>query len=259
MRRFTISLLLIVFHVLAMPSAIAHSHDDWSALLSKYVEEGEDGINRFDYAELKNNQEDRLQLNRYIKSLADSSIFQNGSKDEKFAAWTNLYNALTVNLVVEHYPVKSIRKIGGNLISKGPWKRKLVTVEGKRLSLDDIEHRILRKKWHEPRVHYAVNCASIGCPNLKSTAWEAKSLEKDLSEAASAYINHPRGVEVLPDGRLRVSKIYRWFKKDFGGSQVGVVMHLMKYAPADLASSLTAETMIKSYRYDWALNDIKRK
>ncbi len=259
MTRSIFSFLLLVLQTIAVPSAWAQAHDEWSFLLSKYVEEGEDGINRVDYAAFKRNDHDRLELNQYIQKLIESDVYTNGSKDEKFVAWVNLYNALTVNIVVENYPVKSIRDIGGNFVFKGPWKKKLVEIDGKKLSLDDIEHRILRKKWDEPRVHYAVNCASIGCPNLQPKAWEVETLESDLKKAAIEFITHPRGVEVLPDGRLRISKIYRWFKKDFGGSQVGVVMHLMKNAPADLASNLTAETMIKSYRYDWSLNDIGSK
>jgi hypothetical protein len=104
-------------------------------------------------------------------------------------------------------------------------------------------------------VHYAVNCASIGCPNIWPRAWRAATLERELDAAAAAFVNHPRGVTVLPDGRLRVSSIYGWFREDFGGSEAGVVAHLRHYAAPALAARLGEGTAIAEDAYDWALND----
>ncbi|WP_146217139.1 DUF547 domain-containing protein [Falsiroseomonas bella] len=179
-----------------------------------------------------------------------------------FAHWANLYNALTLKVVLQRYPVRSIRDIRSTGVGLdprqfiGPWRTRLVTVEGRPLSLDDIEHEIMRPTFRDPRVHYAVNCASIGCPNLWPRAWRAATLERELDAAAAAFVNHPRGATVLADGRLRVSSLYAWFREDFGGSDAGVVTHLRRHATAALAARLAAGTpAIAENAYDWALND----
>lgn len=258
MNRLFVLTFFLIFSGTIAPNAMSESHQSWTVLLNKYVHESDDGINRVDYLQWHRSDADREALRKYIADLAAGDVFQTGSKDERFAAWANLYNAITVEIIIDNYPVKSIKNIGGHIFSRGPWNRKLVTVRGDRLSLNDIEHKILRKKWNDPRVHYAVNCASIGCPNLQKVAWEPESLNTDLNNAAQEFISHPRGVKIMQDGNLKVSRIFKWFEKDFGGSQVGTVMHFMKFAGPELASSLSAETMIDSYQYDWALNDVQR-
>ncbi|MDO9503503.1 DUF547 domain-containing protein, partial [Falsiroseomonas sp.] len=181
--------------------------------------------------------------------------------EEAFAHWANLYNALTLKVVLERHPVRSIRDIRSSGVPldpkgwTGPWRTRLVTVEGRRMSLDDIEHETMRPTFRDPRVHYAVNCASIGCPNIWPRAWRAATLERELDAAAAAFVNHPRGVTVLPDGRLRVSSIYSWFREDFGGSEAGVVAHVRRHAAPPLATRLTERTAIAGDAYDWALND----
>ncbi len=136
----------------------------------------------------------------------------------------------------------------------GPWGKKLVAVEGETLSLDDIEHRILRPIWRDPRIHYGVNCASIGCPNLIATAYTAENMDSLLTENARAYVNHPRGA-VVEDGALTVSKIYSWFDEDFGGNEAGVIAHLRDYAGPELLARLRDIDDVADYEYDWALND----
>ena len=120
------------------------------------------------------------------------------NQSEQFAYWVNLYNAKTVDLVVAHYPVRSIRDIGiSGLLATGPWGKKVVRVEGVDLSLDDVEHKILRPLWRDPRIHYAVNCASAGrCPNLARSAYTGASLEAMLKVAARDYVNSPRGASI---------------------------------------------------------------
>jgi hypothetical protein len=183
------------------------------------------------------------------------------ARPEAFAFWANLYNALTLKVVLERYPLHSIRDIRstGVLLDPkawlGPWRTRLITVEGKRMSLDDIEHGTMRATFRDPRVHYAVNCASIGCPNLWPQAWQATTLEAELNAATSAYINHPRGVTVLPDGRLRVSSIYYWFREDFGGNDGGIIAHLKRYASPPLSQRLSETSSIAGDTYDWALNN----
>lgn len=231
----------------------APRHAAWSALLQRYVVESPDGVNRFDYGALKASEADSAALDAYVASFADLD-FEALGRDDAFAAWANLYNALTVQHIIGRYPVKSIRS--GYIV--GPWKRVKTMAGGREVSLDAIEHDILRKQWDDPRVHYAVNCASYGCPNLLTRVWEGATLDADLDAAARAYVNHPRGVSVRERGGLRVSTIYKWFREDFGGSEAGVIDHLRQYADPDLLAAIDANPDIKDYDYDWALNDIQR-
>jgi len=235
-------------------SGMVIEHSPWTALLKRYVKPGEDGINLVAYADVT--AADRRALDSYIDNLSAIPISRY-ARDEQFAYWVNLYNAITVKVILDHYPVDSIRDIdlSSGLFGDGPWDAKLVTIEGQDVSLNDIEHRILRPIWRDPRVHYAVNCASIGCPNLRAEAYAGATLEDALNESAGAYINHPRGARVR-DGKLRVSSIYVWFADDFGGgSDEAVIEHLQTYAKAPLNSQLSKITSIDGHTYDWALND----
>jgi len=204
------------------------------------------------YGGLKANAADAAKLDAYLESFADQD-FDELSEDEQFAAYSNIYNALTIQHMIGRYPVKSIRS--GYLV--GPWKKVFTVIDGEEVSLDDIEHGILRVQFDDPRVHYAVNCASYGCPNLRKDAWEAETLDAELDEAARDFINHERGVKVRKNGSLQVSTIYKWFKEDFGGSNDGVIAHLEKYAEGDLAEALKADPKIRKHDYDWSLNDAK--
>lgn len=230
-------------------------HRVWQAFLSKYVETSADGVNRLAYGSVT--LKDKSALKQYIQELSNKRI-TDYSRDEQLPFWINLYNALTVDVVLDHYPVTSIRKIKNGFFSLGPWGKKLLTIEGNKLSLDDIEHRILRPLWKDPRIHYAVNCASIGCPNLRQRAFTKTSADNDLSEAAIAYVNHPRGARVK-DGKLMVSSIYKWFQSDFGDDDRGVIQHLRQYAAPSLTDALNAITEIDDDEYDWALNEVQLK
>jgi hypothetical protein len=223
-------------------------HAAWTRLLKTYVKASSDGITRVDYAGLAASGADRAALDTYIDGFAEADL--SAKTNANFATWANLYNAVTVRHIVERYPVKSIKD--GYLT--GPWKDVKVRAGGREVSLDAIEHKILRKTWGTPEVHYAINCASYSCPNLPAKAWEAASLKKDLDAAARAYINHPRGVTVTSRG-LKVSEIYNWFEADFGGSKEAVAEHLLKYAEPDLAAKIRAKPRIVGYQYDWSLND----
>ncbi len=233
-------------------------HGVWSALLGRYVvADRASGINLFDYGAVT--PEDRSGLVAYIQRMAATPI-STYSRAEQFAYWANLYNALTVNVVLDAYPVDSIRDIdiSPGWFSDGPWGKALVMVEGEELSLDDIEHRILRPIWQDPRIHYAVNCASMGCPQLYPKAFTPASMEAMLDQAAHDYVNHPRGVTVKGDGGLTLSSIYDWYGGDFGKDEAGIIAHLVRHAEPSLAESLKAATGIDGYDYDWALNDAAR-
>lgn len=226
-------------------------HSKWQALLDKHLDaKHASGINRFAYSDV--NEASKRELNSYIQELAsvDPRAF---SKNEQEAYWINLYNALTVRLIVDNAPVESITNLGDNLTSFGPWDDYAVTVAGQDLSLNDIEHSILRPIWQDPRIHYAVNCASIGCPNLMPTAFTAANLEQQLEQAAHAYVNHERGVSFVDD-ELWVSSIYHWYKVDFGDSDETLIEHLAQYAKPELKQKLQAHQGGIEHDYDWNLN-----
>lgn len=222
-------------------------HSAWDSLLSRYVTQSPDGVNRVDYAALK--AKDASALRGYLSSMQAIDITQY-PRDEQFAYWVNLYNAATVDLILANYPVDSIRDLG--LPGLGPWRDEIVRVNGKDLSLDDIEHGILRPIWQDVRVHYAVNCASIGCPNLAARAFTGARLDAMLEAAAADYVNHPRGFARI-DGRLVASRIYDWYGSDWG-DQAAVLAHARKYANRETLAVLGNGSTIDSFDYDWSLN-----
>ena len=243
------------FHKTLASTATPVDHAPWTKLLAAYVKPRADGLNLVDYARFK--AEGRAALKSYLADLqaADPTKFD---RNQQFAYWANLYNAKTVDLVLEAYPVTSIKDIKlGNFLASGPWSKKVLKVSAVDLSLDDIEHTILRPYFKDPRVHYAVNCASIGCPNLGLEAFTGDKLEAQLDAAARAYVNHPRGFRATARG-IEASKIYNWFQADFGGSDAGVLSHGQKYANGALKEALAKATSLSSFEYDWKLNDVAR-
>lgn len=234
-------------------SAVRVDHQLWAQFLAEYVRPGDDGLNLIAYGSVT--AEHRAELAAYLAALSAVPV-STLNRPEQMAFWINLYNALTVKVVLDHYPVGSIRDIdiSPGLFSNGPWQARLIAVEGEPLSLDDIEHRILRPIWRDPRIHYAVNCAAVGCPNLQAEPFEAADLDRMLDMAAIGFVNGPRGVRLGSDG-LHVSSIYAWFEEDFGGDDAGVIRHLMAYATPGLAMRLQTLDGIAGHGYDWALND----
>ena len=228
-------------------------HLQWGQILNSYLKPEKNGVNGFAYNAVSKRGHEKLK--GYIASLADTKISEY-NRDEQLAYWVNLYNALTVEIIVQNYPVFSIRDISSGFFSSGPWGLDLVTVEGEKLTLNDIEHRILRPIWNDPRIHYAVNCASIGCPNLQPKPFTAQQNEAMLESAAVEFINHPRAVKISNSGDLRVSSIYDWFGVDFGGEK-GVIEHLRQYARPELKQVLEGITEIDSDHYDWNLNGVR--
>lgn len=248
-----------LFRNAASGSTSSVDHSIWDRLLETYVKPGGDGLNRVDYAAFKNG--GQTELKQYIARLeaVDPRML---ARAEQFAFLANLYNAKTIDIVLDHYPVKSIKDIslGGSLFAVfagGPWKAKVLTVKGVELGLDDIEHAVLRPLFKDPRAHYAVNCASVGCPNLQRQAFTGARLDAQLDAAARAYVNNPRGASFV-SGKLVVSSIYEWFKSDFGGNDQGVLAHLRKYAAPELKAKLEGVKAIGDHRYDWSLNDARQ-
>lgn len=235
-------------------STASIDHGDWDVFLGRNLVTHRDGVNRIAYAKVS--EDDRQRLRNYLGKLAAIRI-SDYSREEQRAFWINMYNALTVDVVLEHYPVETIRaiRISPGFFSIGPWGKKLISVEGEKLSLDDIEHRILRPIWKDPRIHYAVNCASLGCPKLMPRAFTAANTEALLEQGARDFINSYHGARFEADGRLTASSIYDWFQEDFGGSEAGVIAHLRLYAKPELESKLERISDVYDFDYDWSLND----
>ncbi len=233
-------------------------HSAWTRMLQAHVVRGEDGLNRVGYTRFK--KADHTGLKTYIAMLEATDV-ASLDKPEQFAFWVNLYNAKTIDVVLDKYPVKSIKDVslGGGLktlVTGGPWQAKITKVAGQSLSLDDIENTILRAIYKDPRVHYAVNCASVGCPNLLPEAYTGAKLEVMLETGARDFINSPRGF-AFEGGKIKASSIYDWFRADFGGSDTTVFDHARKYAGPELLKKLEGAGSVATHDYDWALADAK--
>ena len=245
-------------------------HADYAAVLDAYLTVDEGGVNSFDYDAVTPG--DRQRLDAYISAMSriDPTAL---TRDQQIAYWSNVYNAVTLAVILDNPPEdpdNAIRKIELRglgekaedsgiatalkqvFTSDGPWDAALFLANGVPLSLNNIEHDILRKM-DEPRIHYAVNCASYSCPNLQPKPWTAEGLDADLDAAAAEYINHPRALSQTEDGELVVSSIYEWFQDDFDGSEAGVIAHMRPYA-GDAAAVMLEVNEIGSFDYDWTLN-----
>ena len=215
----------------------------YAELLMKYVKKG-----FVDYRGFKNNEQ---KLDQYLKILEKTDLNSLTSK-EQFAFYINTYNAWTIKLILTKYPdVNSIKDLGGFFSS--PWKKKIVHVDGKILTLDNIEHDILRPFFKDPRVHFAVNCASKSCPPLRSEPYQGSELDRQLDEVTTAFINDPSRNRV--EGNiLWVSKIFSWYGEDFNDDIEGF---FVKYAQGTLKEKVTVkrgQLKVKYLDYDWSLN-----
>jgi Protein of unknown function, DUF547 len=233
------------------------NHTVWDGLLKSHLKTDKDGLNRIAYAKFK---ADHGKLKAYVASLEATDP---GTLDrpEQWAFWANLYNAKTIDVVLDKYPVKSIKDVslGGGLkalVGGGPWQAKIIKVVGQSMSLDDIENVVMRPTYKDPRVHYSVNCASVGCPNVPAQALTGANLEAQLEAGARAFINSPRGI-VIEGGKAKASSIYDWFRADFGGTDAAVIAHMKKYAEPALKAKLETITAIADHDYDWTLADSK--
>lgn len=232
-------------------SRVTVDHTPFATFIERYLIE-RDGVHFIRYGAVS--EEDRNDLERYVDSLQRVSVSEL-SRPEQMAYWINLYNAYTIKLILDHYPVDSIRDIKlGGLFASGPWDAKLMEIEGEEVSLNDVEHRILRPIWRDLRIHYAVNCASYSCPNLQPVPFTAGNTEELLDRGAREYVNHPRGVR-FEGRRLYVSSIYAWYQEDFGGTEAGVIEHLLGYAEEPLAERLREYDGSLRDEYDWSLNE----
>lgn len=234
-------------------SAMRIDHRAWEAFLLNHVRPDGEGVHRLTYEKAK--ARDHEVLSDYIQAMSEVDI-AGYARAEQTAYWINLYNALMVDLVLDNYPIPSIRMLErrGADRNSSPWKRPLVEVDGITLSLNDIENHILKKIWDDPRIHYAITCPALGCPNLQPVPYSGSQLEQQLSDAAMTYVNDPRCIKI-DGGELHVSSLYRWNLRSFGGSERKVIQHLMAYAEPDLAMALQKFERLHGDHFDWRLND----
>ncbi len=236
------------------PQAV--DHQLWQDFLDDYLMFDVYGQSFFDYKNVSETQKENLRI--YLFDLQKINPLTL-SKNEQKAFWINLYNSVTVDIVLQHFPVKSIRNIGGafgGLIPSGPWGLKVLTVNGHKLSLDDIEHGIFRPKFKDYRIHYALNCASKGCPNLSKVVFTGSNVEQLLVDAEKTFINHLRGVRIQR-GKLVVSKIFKWYLTDFVNEEDQLARFLSNVAEPKLKAQIKNYSGRISYEYDWALNEAK--
>jgi len=239
--------LISCFCFLSLPGASWSTeqvdHSLYAALLENHVKEGV-----VDYQGFKN---EEARLDQYLKVLENTDT-KALSRDEQFAFYVTAYNAWTIKLILGGYPgVKSIKDLGS--LFKSPWEKKLCRIDGGIISLDDIEHKILRPRFQDPRVHFAVNCASRSCPPLMSEPYEGSKLDEQLDSSVRAFLNNPER-NYLEGNKLFVNKIFKWFSDDFSNDVVGF---FLKYAEGTFKEKLTAnrdKTKIKHLHYDWSLN-----
>jgi hypothetical protein len=212
------------------------SHKQWDQLLRKHVS----ATGAVNYKGFK---QDQALLQVYLDSLAAQAPQPGWTQNARLAYWINAYNAFTVKLILDHYPLKSIRDLGK------PWDLKFITLGGQPYSLNDIEHTILRKQFSEPRIHFAVNCASKSCPPLLNQAYTAERIQTQLARQASAFINDRRFNQTSA-GSASLSKIFEWYQADFVKNGT-LIDYLNRYATIKLTAGATLTYM----EYDWSLNE----
>lgn len=217
------------------------NHNDWTILLSKHVNlDGQVNYPGFIA--------DTVALTNYLEQLSAHPPGKSWSKEEKIAFWINAYNAFTVKLIVDHYPVKSIKDIGGNLtMINSPWDIKFFKIGNIDFDLNSIEHDILRKHFDEARIHFTINCASISCPKLRSEAYTAKDLENQLEDQTRFFINNPAKNNIGPSETI-ISPIFSWFEVDFTKHE-SIPSFLARYH-----SDFNKDLPIQYTDYNWNLN-----
>jgi len=213
----------------------AFSHAAWNILAQKHIS----STGKVNYKGFK---ADIAAFDAYLKSLADNPIQSSWSRNEKMAYWINAYNAFTIKLIVDNYPVKSITDLEGGK----PWDKKWIKLGGKTYSLNNIEHDILRPKYKDARIHFAVNCAAKSCPPVWNKAWTAANLNGQLEKSAKSFINNSK-YNSVGGSNAAISKIFEWYAVDFGN----IVDYLNKYATTKVA----AGTAVTYKEYNWALNE----
>lgn len=218
----------------APPAPAKPNHSNWNSLLRKYV----NTKGNVNYAGFK---KDQALLQAYLDDLSKNPPQSSWSRNEKMAFWFNAYNAYTIKLIVDNYPVKSITDLKGGK----PWDVKWIKIGTKTYSLNNIENDLLRPTYKDARIHFAVNCAAESCPPLYNQAWTEENLAAVLDKQAKAFINNPAYNKIAAN-KVQVSKIFDWYKEDFGN----LIEYLNKYS----TTKINANAKVEFLEYDWTLN-----
>ena len=212
------------------------NHDLWNSLLQKHVSD-QGNVN------YKGIRADKTRFNTYLKSLSETPPQDSWTKDETLVYWMNVYNAFTIKLILDNYPVESIKDIDG------PWNHRFIKIGDKWYTLNDVEHRIIRKM-NEPRIHFALVCAAVSCPILYNKAFTAKDLETDLVLLTKGFLNDTSKNE-LSENSIKVSKIFKWYGGDFKTNGSSLIDFLNQYSNVTISDKAK-----KSYKdYNWNLNE----
>ena len=221
------------------------SHVLWDSLLHQYV----DNSGLVGYHELR---KDSVLLRSYLCQLENSVPGKNWSTNDQLAYWINLYNAATIDLVLRHYPIESIKDIGAAIqipFINTPWQIKFIHINDKLYNLDHIEHNIIRKKFDEPRIHFALVCAAKSCPKLRNEAYTGDELESQLSDQVRAFLSDSSKNKMSPD-EITISKLFRWYGGDFK-KEGSLIDYINQYSPELIDENADVNYM----DYYWELND----
>lgn len=231
-------------------------HGPLNVLLAKYVDT--DGFVK--YAAWQRSQQDRRALLSYLGSLGRANRRARASKQAQLAFWINAYNALTIEGMLQEYPTNSIRNHTAKVFGYNIWKQLPLIVGNGQYSLEQIEHEILRKMG-EPRIHFAIVCASVGCPRLRNEAYVASRLEEQLADNTKDFFSRPGNFRYnVRQGTMQASEILSWFGTDFGATQVQQFSRVKQYLPADAqALAVNPRTRLTFLTYDWSINDQARR
>ena len=244
------------FVLVASFAAATPDHGLFTDVLQDHVEQG-----RVDYAALAEYE----RFEKYLAQLATTDPDALPTDADRLALWLNAYNAYTLKLVADAYPIDSIHKLAtggmiiGWLIKRTAWDIRFAEVGGETYTLNEIEHDIIRPQFGDARIHFAVVCAAVSCPLLRSEAYEPTQLEEQLNEEGRRFLaDSSRNTFDLVDRRARISKIFDWFEEDFGNNDAEVIRYLAPFAPVGVADDMArhADKWTISYQpYDWSLND----
>ena len=259
MKRRNVVLLTVMLLLFMLTNQLsAQEHQLFTDVLKKYVING-----LVDYENLTMDK----QLDKYLEQLSNTNP-DKLNKNQKLAYWINAYNAYTLQIIRDNYPIKSINelhtggKIIAHIIGKTVWDKEFITINNKKYSLNDIEHKILRKM-NEPRIHFAIVCASISCPEILTEAFEADRIEEQLYKATITFLtDKERNDFDLSKRRAYLSKIFDWFDDDFGRNDKEILMYVAQFLPDNIKTDITKNTnewKISYKNYDWNLNEIKIK
>ncbi|MFZ1561916.1 MAG: DUF547 domain-containing protein [Saprospiraceae bacterium] len=232
-------ILICLFIFISGKTAVVAQPDykSWDTFLKKYVSASGD----VDYKSIKAN---KKELEAITKTFSATTVLTSWSKNDQLAFWINAYNVFTIDLVVNHYPIKSIQNLDGGKT----WDVKRIEIGGKKYSLNNIENDIIRPQFKDARIHFAVNCAAKSCPPILNGAFFSKSLDEQLDAVTKKFVNNTK-YQNITSGKMTLSKIFDWYKVDFGD----IAAFINKYSTIKVNNNTT----ILYKDYDWSLNDKK--